>query len=338
MPRPATNLRAGLLALTLLLGQGAAGAAADVTDGWPIRSGMPWRSGVGQAYEPFAQWRGRPLDVYVVWQPHKTWKQIEEANGEVLSRLRDLPGRLSMGIAMLPRTHPGQFKECAAGAFDESYRTVAGKLVDWNFHDAILRIGWEANGPRGGDGEKGGGYPWGIEGDVDDYIACFRHIVDVMRAASPDFAIEWTMKKDSEGLKRRSIGDAWPGDAYVDIVGIDYYDGYPAYKRRATWDSDFAAEQDRGPRGLGAWLAFAKRHGKRLAIPEWGVRNRPKVSGDNPSYIGWMVEFFRDHADDIAYEAYFNPGNPRSARAFSIYPPEYNPEFAARYLELYGKK
>jgi hypothetical protein len=331
-------LRLGLLAGLLLALPASHTIAADPTEGWPIRSGLPWRSGVGLSYQPFEKWRGRPLDVYVTWHPHRTWNQIREANAEVVNRtLKGKPARLSMGIAMLPTTHAGQFAECAAGEFDDHYRTVAGKLVEWGRGDAILRIGWEANGPRSGDGDRGGGYPWGIEGDVDNYVACFRRIVEVMRAVSPDFLIEWTMKKDTERMGGRAISDAWPGDGYVDIVGIDYYDGYPAYARRATWDEDFAAEQDRGPRGLGAWLAFAKRHGKKLAVPEWGVRNRRRVSADNAGYVEWMVEFFRKHAEDLAYEAYFNPGSAKSARVFSIYPPDYNPGASARYLELYGE-
>ena len=324
-------------AAMLFLALAAVPTMASVTDDWPIRSGLPWRSGVGNSFQGFEQWRGRPLDVYVLWHPHRTWEDIRQANKSLLTGvLRGKPGRVSMGLAMLPSTNPGQFAECAHGDFDDNYRTVASKLVQWERGNAILRIGWEANGGRSGDGIKGGGFPWGIQGDVDDYVACFRHIVEVVRAVSPDFVIEWTMKKASELENDRSIEDAWPGDKYVDLVGIDYYDGYPAYDSDSAWNADFKSLEHKGPRGLGAWLDFAKRHHKKLAIPEWGVRNKPKVAGDNPRYIQRMFEFFRDNAGEIAYEAYFNPHGP-TAKIFSLYPPELNPQSAAKYRELYSK-
>src|SRR5262249_8677711 len=115
-----------------------------------------------------------------------------------------------------------------------------------------------------------------------------------------------------------------------------YYDGYPAYDTDSSWNADFKSLEHNGPRGLGAWLDFAKRHHKKLAIPEWGVRNKPKVAGDNPRYIQRMFEFFRSNASDIAYEAFSNPQAP-SAKIFSIYPPDLNPQSAPKYRDLYDK-
>jgi hypothetical protein len=296
----------------------------------PRLSGLPWVSGVGLSYRSFEQWRGRSADVYVTWHPHRTWAEIEEANAVVVrDRLHRSPGRLSMGIAMLPRTHAGQFKACAAGEFDHHYETVAERLVEWGRADAILRIGWEANSRRKS-------VPWGIEGEIALYIACFRQIVSIMRAVSPTFVIEWTMKKGTEGLEGRPVTDAWPGDEVVDLVGVDYYDGYPSYTSIDSWNTDYVAQYDGGPRGLGTWLEFAKSRGKRLAIPEWAIRNRPGAGEDNPFYIDRMVAFFRRHARDLAYEAYFNPASPRSAKVFSLEPATNNPRAAAEYLRLYA--
>ena len=304
---------------------------------WPSVSGMPWRSGVGNSFRPFEEWRGRPLDVCVVWHPHRSWEELRKANGEVVERLAGMKCRLSMGIAMLPKTHSGQFAECAAGKFDDSYRAVAERLVGWGHGNAILRIGWEANGPRSGDGD-GGGFPWGIEGDVEPYIACFRRIVGVMRGVSQKFVVEWAMKKATENMGGRPISDAWPGDDWVDLVGIDYYDGYPAYRDAGAWSRDYAAKADGGPRGLGAWLTFAKSRGKQLAVPEWGVRNRRGAGDDNALFVDRMVAFFQENAADIAYEAYFNPYSGANARIFSVYPEGNNPKAAAKYLEAYRPK
>lgn len=300
------------------------GSAVEIS--WPIRSGLPWRSGVSGAYDGFEKWRGRSLDVYVAWHPHRTWEEFREANANLIgNRLHGEPGRLSMGIAMIPKSHRGQFAECARGDFDDNYRVVAEKLVGWGRRDAILRIGWEANGS---------GFPWNMKDDVENYIACFRRIVEVMREVSEDFVIEWTMKKDSEGP--RSIAEAWPGDDVVDIVGIDYYDGFPAYDSVAAWQGDFMSRKKGGPRGLGAWLEFARSKGKKLAVPEWGIRKQKGASTDNPLFITQMVEFFQENAADLAYEAYYNPRRSDFYENFSIFPPDANPQAAARYLELYA--
>jgi hypothetical protein len=75
---------------------------------------------------------------------------------------------------------------------------------------------------------------------------------------------------NKESFMSRSVADAYPGDDMVDIVGVDFYDMYPAYPDRAAWDAGFRSTQNGGPRGLGTWLEFAKAHGKRLSVPEWG--------------------------------------------------------------------
>ena len=52
-------------------------------------------------------------------------------------------------------------------------------------------------------------------------------------------------------------------------------------------------------------MDFARAHGKKFAIPEWGVGRR----GDKPEFIQKMHEFFTQNADNIAYESYFNCGS-----------------------------
>src|SRR5687767_8604864 len=48
-------------------------SAADVTT--PIVSGLTWRSGADGDYD-LAGWRGRPLDIRVVFVAHKTWQMM----------------------------------------------------------------------------------------------------------------------------------------------------------------------------------------------------------------------------------------------------------------------
>jgi hypothetical protein len=45
-----------------------------------------------------------------------------------------------------------------------------------------------------------------------------------------------------------------------------------------------------------AWANFARAHGKRLSIPEWGVtyRSEGHGGGDNPRFIANMIHFIED--------------------------------------------
>jgi beta-mannanase len=113
------------------------------------------------------------------------------------------------------------------------------------------------------------------------------------------------MNKDSH--MDVSVAEAYPGNDVVDIVGVDFYDMWPAYPNQAAWSADYMRTQNGGPRGLGAWLAFARAHGKPLSVPEWGTTPaRSGGSGDHPAYIQAMHDFFTEHAAEIGYETYFN--------------------------------
>ena len=90
-----------------------------------------------------------------------------------------------------------------------------------------------------------------------------------------------------------------------------------------------------GRAGSAPGSAFARQHGKKLAVPEWGVRNKRGAGDDNALFVDRMVAFFRENAADIAYEAYFNPFSGANAKVFSIFPESNNPKAAARYLEAY---
>lgn len=113
---------------------------------------------------------------------------------------------------------------------------------------------------------------------------------------------------------------AWPGDEYVDIVGLDVYDDswqrdtYPlptdatpeeVDKRRnkawdeAIWNASY---------GLKSWRDFALEHKKPFAIPEWGASNREDGhgGGDNPLFIERMHAFICDPANKVYFHCYFD--------------------------------
>ena len=96
--------------------------------------------------------------------------------------------------------------------------------------------------------------------------------------------------------------DPYPGDRYVDIVGVDAYDTSatgrlpPPSLRR--WH--LVADQ---PLGLLAVARFATAHHKALSIPEWGTST---TGGDDGRYVREMARVVLDH--DVAYQSWFDSG------------------------------
>jgi beta-mannanase len=222
---------------------------------------------------------------------------------------------------MLPEQEPASFSQCATGAYDEYYRDIGRTLVRLDRGDAVVRLGWEANGDW---------YAWSIRDDVEGYKACFRRQVAALRSTAPQVVIDWNMTKDSK--TSTSVADAYPGDDVVDIVGVDFYNMYPAYPDQAAWDADYDQLYNGGPRGLGTWLRFARLHGKKLSVPEWGLNTGTGDSTDSAFYVQAMHDFFRTNADFIAYEMYFNLQDP----SFMILPPGRNPAGSERYRKLWA--
>lgn len=294
--------------------------APTAAPGGTNRSGLAWSSGAYGDEDGFAAWRGRPLDNTTIWPNRRTWQEI--SHPDIYGAVRTTPPEvmLTLGLAMLPDPANGaSFAQCAAGAYDQYYRTYGSELVRLGRGNSVVRLGWEANGDW---------YSWSVGSDVGNYKTCFRRQVAAIRSTSPRVRIDWNMNKDSHMAV--SVAQAYPGDDVVDIVGVDFYDMWPAYPDRAAWIADYWSTQKGGPRGLGTWLAFAKQHGKPLSVPEWGTTPTDEGGGDHPIYIQAMQEFFTAHADNIAYETYFN-----RHLGFQLWPSTLYPRSAAEYRERY---
>ena len=259
-----------------------------------LLSGLSWSSGsnAGSNIASFATYRGRPLDVATTWEDDGTWRGTEAVWALEDGSLGGFAGRLSVAIPMLSNSSDS-FSACANGAYDSHFSALGNTLNSYNRSDAFVRLGWEGNGDW---------YPWSVGNDPAAWVACFRREVTALRTADPAARIDWNMNKDG----RIGAQLMYPGDSYVDVIGVDFYDMYPVYRTQSDWDADYMRTQDGGPRGLGTWLAFARAHGKLLSIPEWGVNNGGGDGGfDNPLYIQQMYDFFTANAGAIAYESYF---------------------------------
>jgi Glycosyl hydrolase family 26 len=202
----------------------------------------------------------------------------------------------------------GSLARCAAGDFDGHWADLGRNLVSHRLPSTIVRPGWEFDAPW---------YVWAARGRQQDYVDCFRHVVSAMRSVpNQRFTFLWN---PTIGVHEFPAEQAYPGDAYVDYVGVDVYDtswaagtypypaGAGAQQRQAiaatVWNDLLT-----GSRGLQFWARYAAEHGKRLAVPEWGLSDRVDGhgGGDNVAFVEGMLAFMGDPRNGVAFSMYFD--------------------------------
>ena len=257
---------------------------------------LPWASGVylpnatPASVAAFGAWRGAPVNVATVWTNRSSWSDI--TNPAWLYRLwQGSPYTLVVSVAMLPTGVPGvSIKACAAGAYNTYWRQFGQVIRSYGLGSSIIRLGWEFNGK----------YYSSAATDPTAWAACWRQAVTSARSTAPQLRWNWNVNR---GVSN-ALADptrAYPGNDYVSMIGIDTYDWWPPATTSANWNV-----QLNGPQGLNYWLAFAKAHGKKLSVPEWGnMRYGKSAGGDDPQYVRDMRAFFAANAPYIAYESIF---------------------------------
>ena len=90
----------------------------------------------------------------------------------------------------------------------------------------MIRFGWEFNGNW---------FPWAAQGCASAFVRYFDDIVTTMRAVpGTHFTFEWNPTRGDLGVG--NLSQYYPGNKYVDDVGLDVYDleqqRYPGSKGR----------------------------------------------------------------------------------------------------------
>ncbi len=303
----------------------------------PDRPDSPgWTSGAwiggnssADSIRAFGTWRGTPARTVTTYPAYSTWEEIKDSQWHVTT-FDGWDGRLVYGLPLLPTDVEANLGDVAAGQHDDVWREVAATLTRHGRADSYVRIGLEANGSW---------FPWGATATrAADFRAAFRHVATVLRREQPELQIVFDI---SCGVKLRGATDRlasltalYPGDDVVDVIGCDHYDSYSAKSRnQKEWD---AAVGPRDAAGLQDLVDFARGHGKKFAVPEWGLSgSRSNGSGDNPFFIAKMHEFFTANRSDLAFENYFDePDTYISSSLFQA--TDQNPESAKLYRALWS--
>jgi beta-mannanase len=217
---------------------------------------------------------GHDLPLTTTFINNTSWGAFDSSVGWGLSQWPDH----EQHVFSIPLTVDGTSLSSVANGEQNGHFKAAAEQIAHYDPNAIVRIGWEMNSDF---------FPWG--NNSSDYVAAYKDAVDVFRAASGGFKFTWGPTVGADASKY------YPGNDYVDAIGLDVY-----IDRRWTVDSEKAWSDLVNESGGLKWQAdFAGSHGKPIAFPEWATD-----LDDGGALINHMADWIHNH--NTAYEAYWN--------------------------------
>jgi len=232
-------------------------------------------------------WLGASLDAVGIHGGYGNWTDWLTSPQSAMLRLAGTGKDILWALPLIPVG--ATLADAASGAYDDKYLAQAKQMVAGSQKDGdiYIRLGWEFNGT--------GWFPWSAVGQPQNYIAAFQRVVDIFRSVSSKFRFEWTPNIGSVGMNPE---DAYPGDDYVDVIGMDFY--WNAQKSWSITDPTKAWNYYVTTKwGLQWQQSFAAAHNKPTAIGEWGVN-----SNNGATFIKLADKWFEAH--HLLYHNYWN--------------------------------
>jgi beta-mannanase len=258
----------------------------------------------------FEKWLGRPVDQIAAHTGRANWNDWVNSIKWSLEVWTPLNRPIAWTIPLF--ADDGTLQDAAAGKYQKYYEQAAKILAQSRPGDDVIYV-------RTGEEFNGNWMPWSAAGHEHDFIGAYRQFVSAFRSVSNRFRFEWNV---SVSETRMDPAAAYPGDEYVDVIGMDFYYNVQWHPRNArlAWDG-----MVNGPYGL-RWLEqFAAAHNKPTAYPEWGVN----FDGAGP-YIENAAKWFSSHK--VLYQRVWNSN--------AAFPGKLNddqyPNAAAAYVESFG--
>lgn len=184
----------------------------------------------------------------------------------------DLPNTNTAERQALART---SFQAIAAGSWDPRWPgspPASGNVLDY-YKQAATEQATRQPGMthywRLGPEFNGAWSTWGIGGaNAPFYVSAFRAVVNAVRSLGfSNIKFDWNPSLGPYGGNPAATEAAWPGDSYVDVVGIDMYhrparSGGPWLINGTVWQNEYGRHLDR-------LRDFAIAHGAQISFPEW---------------------------------------------------------------------
>ena len=251
---------------------------------------------VGHTYLPGDTWHGIDGDPDVLG-PWTAWHRANPGSLLVVNVPLAAPNESSTSDAEVAAL----LREGAAGAHDADFRTLAERLVSLGSGDAIIVPAWEMNGTT---------YADRCAPDPAAWKAYWQRVVTVMRSvAGARLRFDFAPDRGPDDIP---WPQCYPGDAYVDIIGMDSYDQPPGGSF-----SDYVEQ----PYGLAAQVTFAAQHGKPVSYPEWGLFQH----GDDAVFVASMLDWIAGHdtvyqtiTDYCPHGVFECTSNPASSQAYRL--------------------
>lgn len=328
-------LAASTLGIAALAG-GSAMAAADTSG--PRTAATGWLSGAGDDHHSnnagggFGSWRGTPITFATIWTYASGWTTHDQV---AVTLFTDAGYNQTLNLA-IPWPDGTSWSQAASGGLDAYFHDIAETVVeDWGSLGCVhLSFAYEFNGTW---------MPWSVNGQLTAFGNAYRRYANIIRQNTGGRNVKIVLPfaagtQSGAGATVQQLVSAVGTDNF-DILGVDYYSAWPDLTNETLWDQVYLAEQH-GPRGLGAWQAYAQSIGKPFSLPEWGLSDRRDLPpSDNPFFIGKMHEYFNTFAPAdpnnpgpgrIAGEAYFN-----TWEECRLWPETAVPNAAAKYRQLF---
>ncbi len=253
------------------------------------------------------------------WPGNASWQAWSNAQSPVAQSLIPVIGLPIASTNAAAASPDAQFQAFAAGTYDTE---IAGIVTAWQaqgFTTLFLRVGWEMN-------VQGPTYAGDTAQSQADWVAAFQHIAKIARATAAALHIKiriiWNPGTTNYS-NASATGALYPGDKYVDDIGVDIYaDMYPysdySYPAYYDWDTGqedstvaqfiadpinrahywtypaatkWANDSSGGhSQSFLSLAAFAQLHNKRLVIPECGAGNSNAGTDvtDDPTFPQWL--------------------------------------------------
>ena len=238
-------------------------------------------------------WVTSPVDGY------SSWVAQDPRVRQLVLEVDLIPGSLQ------DIQNPAQWERaCVAHDYDAYAETLGRSLVAAGLQNSVIRLGAEMNG----NWEPDFIGPGIAEQKL--WAKCFdNEVTSLRRAKGEHFLIDWNPNACALNYP---FSHYYPGNAYVDIMGIDLYDVGCVTPSTAISFTQLAHET----LGLTDFESFAASKKKPMSIPEWGLVDSP--AGDDPGYISGMGNAFETR--DFAFETYFDVTQPGSSGTLQLGP------------------
>lgn len=238
-----------------------------------------------RAMPGFVNWFGAKPTRTIEMTDSRSWFYFSDNLNYRINCWKPTNLKVTFSIIMIPGDGSSTLAEGAKGAYDHYFFEAGQKLVAGGYGDAILRVGWEFNHHM---------MPWAAYKDPHNWVKMYRRVVQTLRSVTgAHFQFDWCSVPGNIAIPQDAI---YPGDAYVDIISMDVYnqrwDVHAPNTPEAQWNALLTM-----PYGL-TWLSdFARKHGKKVAIPEWatGTGMNGRARGDDAYFVRHMAKWIADN-------------------------------------------